>query len=416
MIDMSRRGILSLGAVATLTGAAAAAAAPPSQSKRLSASEFGVVGDGATDDTQALQTALNAAFAGRDGGLLTIPPGVYRVTRTLRVETQGKPAGNVTHRAGILAQGVVLQSEIADGGPVLEIVSRAVIRYVLIEGLQIQGNGREGVGLSINCEQRGCYFYNFCLRDIVAQGCGGDGLSLIGNVFEGQIFNCYFRDNKGNGAVFGHGKEDTVLSAVHVYGSVFGQNDKHGAALVNGAYDVAFHGCYFLLNAEYGMAAGMGCTLLTNCGFENNHAKAQGFDKGGAGVRLKIFGTLVGCTAYSIYNQTHLLDAYVTNRLVLVGCTASGGGKAQGAKLVKLDGKREANVTVIGCSGGVDSTDAIDPLVLGGGQSGARFGEKWDGPNLARLGEYRLWVDAEGQLRIKKGNPSSDGDGRRVGS
>jgi hypothetical protein len=221
MIDMSRRGILSLGAVATLAGSATAATAPLPQGKRLSASEFGAVGDGTADDTQALQSALNAAFAGREGGLLTIAPGVYRVSRTLRVETQGKPAGNVTHRAGVLAQGAILQSEISDGGPVLEIVSRAVVRYSLIEGLQIQGNGREGNGLSINCEQRGCYFYNFCLRDIVVQGCGGDGLSLIGNIFEGQLFNCYFRDNSGSGAVFGHGREDTVLSAVHVYGSVF---------------------------------------------------------------------------------------------------------------------------------------------------------------------------------------------------
>ena len=416
MMDLSRRGVLSLGAAAALTTTSAAATAAPPAAKRLSANEFGAVGDGAADDTQALQAALDATFAGREAGLLTIPPGVYRITRTLRVETADKPAGNITHRSGILAQGAILVSAITDGSPVVDIVSRATVRFALIEGLQIQGNGKEGHGLNITCEQRGRYFYNFCLRDLVVQGCGGDGCNLISNVFEGQLFNCYFRDNRGNGATFGHGKEDTVLSAIHVYGGVFGGNGRHGAALVNNAYDVGFHGCYFLLNAEYGLAAGMGCTLLTNCGFENNHAKAPGFDKGGAGVRLKIFGTLVGCTAYSIYNQTHLLDAYVTNRLVMVGCTGSGDGKADHAKLVRLDGKRQANVTLIGCSGGIDTSDAIDPLVLGGGQSGARFGDKWDGPNLARLGDYRIWVDAQGQLRIKKGTPASDDDGRRVGS
>jgi hypothetical protein len=332
------------------------------------------------------------------------------------VETADKPEGNITRRSGIMAHGAIFQSAIADGSPVVDIVSRATVRFALIEGLQIQGNGKEGHGLSIACEQRGRYFYNFCLRDLVVQGCGGDGCSLIGNVFEGQLFNCYFRDNRGNGATFGHGKEDTVLSAIHVYGSVFGGNGRHGAAVINNAYDVGFHGCYFLLNAEYGLAGAMGFTLLTHCGFENNHAKAPGFDKGGAGVRLKVFGTLVGCTAYSIYNQTHLVDAYVTNQLVMVGCTGSGGGKASQAKLVRLDGKREANVTLIGCSGGIDTSNAIDPLVLGSGQSGARFGDKWDGPNLARLGDYRIWVDAQGQLRMKKGNPASDDDGRRVGS
>lgn len=417
MIDVTRRGVLSLGAVAlAATSSPAIAAAPPSP-KSLSAKDFGAVGDGSTDDTAALQSALDATFNGRESGLLTIPPGVYRVNRTLRVESRDRPQGNITNRSGIMAQGVVLLSEIADGSPVFEFVCRATIRFVLIEGLQVRGNGKEGHGISITCEQGGRYFYNFCLRDLIVQGCGGDGCYMIGNVFEGQLFNCYFRDNRGNGATFGHGKDqNTILSAIHVYGSVFGQNGKHGAALVNKAFDVCFHGCYFLLNGEYGLAAGMGCNLLTNCGFENNHAKAPSFDKGGAGIRLQVFGTLVGCTSYSIYNQTHLVDAYVTNQFVMIGCTGSGDRKADGAKLARLDGKREANITVIGCNGGIDTTDKIDPLVLGSGQSGARFGDKWDGPNLAQLGDYRIWVDAQGQLRIKKGRPASDDDGRRVGT
>ena len=32
-----------------------------------------------------------------------------------------------------------------------------------------------------------------------------------------------------------------------------------------------------------------------------------------------------------------------------------------------------------------------------------------------RLGNYRIWVDGNGKLRIKNGNPTSDGDGTVVG-
>src|SRR3546814_7416550 len=74
--------------------------------------------------------------------------------------------------------------------------------------------------------------------------------------------------------------------------------------MIEGAEDVGFHGCYFLLNGKYGLSADRGCTLLAHCGFENNHRLAGGFENGDAGIRLMVRGTLIGCTAYSIHNQT----------------------------------------------------------------------------------------------------------------
>src|SRR5690606_29546924 len=100
---------------------------------------------------------------------------------------------------------------------------------------------------------RGTYFYNFCLRDVVVESIGGDGLRMVGNVFEGQLINCYFRDNGGDGATFAHGpkRENTVLSSVHVFGCVFGGNFGNGASVLDGASDIGFYGCYFLLNKRY---------------------------------------------------------------------------------------------------------------------------------------------------------------------
>lgn len=380
----------------------------------VSAMDFGAMGDGKADDTDALQKALDATFDGGDPGFLSIPPGSYRVTRTLRVSLHGK-RNDITHQSGLLAHGARVVSDIANGDPVLYIESKATVRFVIIEGLQIQGAGREGHGLQVECQTRGTYFYNFCLRDFVAQGLGGDGLHMTGNIFEGQIVNSYFRDNGGNGATFSHGRNNTVLSAIHVMGCVFGGNRKHGAVLTNGAADVGFHGCYFLLNGRFGLVAKSGCPLLSHCGFENNHASAPSFEKGGAGLNLKVSGTLIGCTAYSIYQQTHLVNAYITNDLVMIGCTGGGDGKAKGAMLAMLKGKPNASISVIGCRGKIETGDKVTPSVLDRRDGGRRFSSDWDSDDLIDIGGYRLWVDAGGQLRIKRGRPAGDDDGRPVG-
>ena len=416
-MTMNRREVFTAGAGAMLAATPAfaverrgAGAAPAGRMR--SAADFGAVGDGQTDDTAALQSGLDATFKDPDGGVLEIPAGIYRVSRTLTVSRET----NIVCESGIIGRGAVFASLIEDGTPVIEFESRAIVRFVRIEGLQIQGRGREGHGLSIKSEHRGNAFYNFCLRDIVVQGCGGDGCHIVGNVFEGQIFNSYFRDNKGNGVTFSHGPENTGVSAVHVFGCVFGGNGVHGAELMKGVQDADFHGCYFLLNKKFGMVATYGCTLLSNCGFENNHAGAPDFQHGDAGLLLETFGTLVGCTSYSIYHQTHLVRTFITNNLVMVGCNGYGSGDAKAAKLAKLDGKPGAAITTVGCWGGIEQSEKIQALIIGQGGAGVRFGSRWNDATLPQLGEYRLWVDSTGHLRIKKGNPESDADGKIIGT
>lgn len=421
-----RRGLLGLGigvgagVLATLPVAGVAqtqqAAAPPGGRQMLSVAQFGARGDGTADDTRALQAAFDAAFAANGPGFVTIAPGTYKVTRPLRIAPAAGKAGDITRHHGIIAHGARLQSSI-EGGNVLEIVCKSTQRFLLIEGLDILGGGREGAGLLIECEDNDHYLYNFALRDMVVQGCGGDGARLVGNVFEGQIINSYFRDNKRNGITFGHGKRAGILSAIHVFGCVFGQNGQFGAEMINGCYDVAYHGCYFLLNAKYGLAAQNGCTLLSNCGFENNHESAPDFAHGGAGIWLQNFGTLIGCTAYSMFKQNRLIHAYVVSDFTMIGCTGSGDGQAKGAGLALLGGERKGRATLMSCAGTVEQQNGFEALEIGTrDKGGVRFGASWQSRNLPQLGDYRLWVDARGRLRLKKGQPSSDEDGTAVGA
>jgi hypothetical protein len=411
----SRRGLILAGAAAALVARPLqAGAAVPQPGRTLSAASFGAVGDGVADDSAALQAALDASL--RQGGmLLVIPPGTYRVTRTLRLAPTRATSGDVGRHNGILAHGARLASAITDGANVLEVSSSATVRFLLIEGLDVLGTGLERHGIVIACERRDDYLYNFCLRDTVVQRCGGDGCRMVGNVFEGQIIDSYFRNNRGNGVTFAHGKEGGILSAIHGFGSVFGENGACGAGLIDGCYDVAFHGCYFVLNGKSGLAAANGCTLLSNCGFENNHALATSFAEGASGIDLQSFGTLIGCTAYSMFHQTGLIGAFVSAQLVLVGCTGSGGGPAKRAGLARLAGTAAGQAVLLGCTGRVDYVGAFEALEIGAAEGGIRFGADWHSRNLPRLGEYRLWIDGRGRLRLKKGAPQAEDDGVALG-
>jgi hypothetical protein len=411
---VKRRSLLALAGIGSLAAMprAMAQGAPPANARTVSLASFGAKGDGQSDDSAALQRALDETFKGNDGNFLVIPPGTYRVDRTLRIS----PQHHVTRATGIQAYGARLRSTIADGGNVLEVMGRSTFRFLQINGLEIAGTGKEGAGLLLECQEGGKYLYNFSLRDLVIQNCGGDGCRLLGNVFEGQLYNCYMRNNKANGITFGHGNRSGILSAIHVMASVFGENSAEGAAMINNCYDVGFHGCYFLLNGRYGLVAGNGCTLLSHCGFENNHQSAADFRGGGAGLKLNNFGTLIGCTAYSMFKQQALLDAFIVRRLVMVGCTGSGGGAAKEAYLARVRGQNKAQAVALGCTGAIRTEGGFEVLDIGSDErGGARFSDRWDGRNRLQLGEYVLWVDDSGTLRTKKGPPQSDRDGQPVG-
>lgn len=415
MTDPIRRSILGGVAGAALITGASAFSRPAQAAEMASGDAFGLVGDGEADDTDALQKAFDAALAaGADARLVEIPQGRYRVTRPIEVITPDRPEGNITHPAGILAKGATVVSEVGDGQPVVSIDIRATLRFTRIEGLHIAGSGSDGAGMRISCQTRGTYFYNFCVRDCVIESCGGNGCEMIGNIFEGQIFNSYFRDNGRDGAVFAHGAEGTVFSAVHVFGAVFGGNHRNGVSMEDGTTDVSFHGCYFLLNGRFGLSAGHAVTLLSHCGFENNHQRASSFSDGDAGLRLMVGGTLVGCTAYSVYKQKYLVRAYITNRLTMIGCTGAGDGDADSAGLAKLGGTDSASFTLIGCYGRTDEDTKVELTEFGSGE-GVRVGENWDSSNILSMGAYRLWIDGDGKLRVVKGKPESDTDGSVVG-
>ncbi|MCW0234165.1 MAG: glycoside hydrolase family 55 protein [Ferrovibrio sp.] len=321
--------------------------------RMLSVADFGAVGDGVADDTAALQAALDRVSA-NGGTFIDIPPGTYKVTATLNIAFAQDSAAHV----GILSHGAILQSAITDGSPLLQVISNAVVRFFMIEGLQIRGNGQEGHGLVLRADNQAVFLYNICLRDVFIEGCGGDGCQILGNIFESQIDNSFFRQNR-NGLSMGNSTGGGILSAIHLYGCVFGQNREVGCLMVNDATDAGFHGCYFLENGSWGANCPNGFTLMSNCGFENNWMSAGSFAAGNAGVAFQNFGNMIACSATSRHYQTHLVKGYVTSIFAMSGCFRAGVETAGTMHLSDLSGTPGGRASIVSCNGERDYRDGF---------------------------------------------------------
>ncbi len=109
----------------------------------VSVREFGAVGDGAADDTSAIQSALDTIT---DGSAVYLPPGTYRVTETLTL---------VGPRIGALVVGHGRDTKLVwdgeAGGRVFMDDGVAYSRYV---GLTFEGQGKASVGFFHHSDNR----------------------------------------------------------------------------------------------------------------------------------------------------------------------------------------------------------------------------------------------------------------------
>jgi Right handed beta helix region/Pectate lyase superfamily protein len=137
------------------------------QTSTINAKHFGAIGDGATDDTAALQAAINAAAEAKL--TLTIPPGAYVVTQSLQARSG----------LAIWAYGARLLTSIDDLGnsglnvPTLNIDG---VRNVTVSGLAVDGqkslypHTEYKAGVCINNSTA------ITIQDCDLYGCKGDGL------------------------------------------------------------------------------------------------------------------------------------------------------------------------------------------------------------------------------------------------
>lgn len=366
---MQRREFFRSGAwaAAGVGGAAIVAGqAQPAQAAAPRATptifDFGAVGDGVTDDSAAFRAALDAAA--REGRKVIVPGYTYAIGKPIDWVSQG----NATRQWGLESQGAVLQSRLSAGQDIFKMTSRHVVRYFALSGgLTIRGNGSEGYGLRLSCpaDGNGRYFYNCLIDQVSVENAGQDGLLFDGNVFESQVTNSFFQDNKRNGATFAH-HGGGICSSINVIGCYFNQNGRHGMesttldSKYGGATDVRVIGGYMRDNQMFGLRYNNGTATgagVFQVGFENNFKKAEPGVDYGAHVYARVRLTMRDCMGYTEHGgSTHLVRGWFSDVVTLDGCSHSSGGAMRStgkARLIQVDGSADGHVIMRSSSGGV---------------------------------------------------------------
>lgn len=140
----------------------------------VSVKDFGAVGDGVTDDTAAIQAAIDAVYAGSlQGGSLYFPKGNYLVTSSIHQRPRVNFVGDGSRKSQIIwgaadltnyQKGVVYCVAGTDAAP-------DFVFSTCIEGMSISG-GSSGVpvALAIRGHQENCRFVDLLLGGFTAAG------------------------------------------------------------------------------------------------------------------------------------------------------------------------------------------------------------------------------------------------------
>ena len=140
----------------------------------VSVKDFGAVGDGVTDDTSAIQAAIDSTQV--TGGSLFFPQGTYNITEELRVDYRGKTGAPNTNptRLDLIGDGkgnsvLNIKTDSINGLKIMgdNPLTTASHGYFTIRGLAFTGSSptpRTSNGLRINdiayCTIDECTFHN----------------------------------------------------------------------------------------------------------------------------------------------------------------------------------------------------------------------------------------------------------------
>ena len=149
----------------------------------VSAKDFGAVGDGVTDDTAAIQSALDAAYV-NGGGVVNVPPGIYAIFGTLM------------HKPGVTLTGQNYASEYYPNSPYNEIIGTMFLK---------EDSGVNGpiIEMATASAVNGIYFKHMKV------GGANTGIIRMGpSAVTGECFNAVVQ----NCQIFGH-----AITAAGVY-------------------------------------------------------------------------------------------------------------------------------------------------------------------------------------------------------
>ena len=306
--------------------ACAGGTADPSQ---LNVKDFGAVGDGETDDTAAIQAAIDGLPT--HGGTLVIPPGVYLVSKTLHLHQSGIVfAGrSMGHSKQVLKPTDALYGSVLkattdfEGDALIQVgVLDAFTRQrIIIERLFLYCQDQDITGLLLTNTNN-----PFMARDLAIYNCGAYGIyspytELEGaeQVVAGRFENLYVRNN-------GVGMRLMRSNSTVVQNSVFLNSVNAGFEMVSGNNN-SFINSMFEMNGKEGLllkgqpnGLPLQSVLVENCRFERNNKPADdpNNELPGTGESLSIGFRVRGATVLSSRFQTDQVGILVEGRNVSV--------------------------------------------------------------------------------------------------
>ncbi|GAB1642011.1 glycosyl hydrolase family 28-related protein [Krasilnikovia sp. MM14-A1259] len=270
--------LLGAGVTGATTGYYAGTGSPPTGEATSDVRKLGATGDGRTDDTEALQRAIDAV---KDtGGVVYLPPGVY-LTRGLRlysrVHLRGAGGDTTTLKLHKGANKAILESD--RFSELTGTDKNAGIGHFSVRDLTLDGNKDEnpdgGYGIRV-------YGYGYELSEVIIFNCRQDGLysewsasaalPSPSHQMEARLTAVRSHDNEGDGLNFNGPHDSMFVNCVSFENSGVGfrmAGQSHGSQMIN------CHGWGIRQAVAFHLAAlSIGCV---NCYADIN---------GGVGVRI----------------------------------------------------------------------------------------------------------------------------------
>lgn len=312
---------------------------------------FGAVGDGVADDTVPIKKAISEWINSASGGVLDIPPGVYRVSSPLEISFK---SDNEKNKA-IFGIGATLVFDLKETGVGLSIVSNNnYVRNLFVVGLRIKiVNEKCSVALLLDggdLNTSWLYAVTILFLTIDLYDSGG-GLHIANNVFESMFSGISVRNFKNltGYPILVHMTNTGVPSSLrfencNTDGGIVGMYVKGPVSDVSCTGNTHIRANTFGLKFDNFVGG-----VLTNIHLENNWAGADDRGSGGAGLYVAGFGMLNGIygTGNYLNKQKYVIELYITKTITVFAGAMHGTvemygkirGKTGSATLISDDDK-----------------------------------------------------------------------------
>lgn len=231
----------------------------------VSVKEFGAIGNGKTNDSTAIELAINQLNQ-RGGGVLYFPKGNYIISSPIIVNNNIRIKGSGKYSSILKLQGNI---------KAIDLGSKYAKVGVAIESLGIIGTGEKGqIGIDAYYFVNGSYIQDVRIEDVET------GIRLT-KVWHASFYNLFIKGCTNYGIHVRSLSSEEQVNGVR-FSSVFIQKSKNAVFLDGKSSSVGIHfdSSTFEQNRETAIISkGFSPLLFTNCYFEANYQDAKKKDK-----------------------------------------------------------------------------------------------------------------------------------------